>query len=68
MSVCKFKIGDRVRAIVGDVYFHAGDVGTVCEIPTSYGSAAVMVKFDTPRHGDGRWYVAESNLERETEQ
>jgi hypothetical protein len=68
MSVCKFKIGDRVRAINGDVWFAAGDVGTVCELPTWYGASSYMVKFDKPRHGDGRWYVAESNLEKETEQ
>ena len=64
----KYKIGDRVKATAADVWYQAGDVGTVCEIPAWYGAASVMVKFDTPRLGDGRWYVAEKNLEKETEQ
>ena len=69
MSVCKFKLGDRVRvtrATEFAIWFEIGDVGTVCEIPKWYGGTAIMVKFDTPRHGDGRWYVAEKNLEEET--
>ena len=67
MSLPKFRKGDRVRAIKGDIWFQAGDVGAVCELPTWYGCAAVMVKFDVPRSGDGRWYVGEKNLEAEVE-
>jgi hypothetical protein len=58
-----------VRALVDDnEFFRAGDVGAVHAVPTWYGAMGLLVKFDCdpPRHGDGLWMVAESDLERET--
>lgn len=43
MPLAKFKVGDRVRALQGDVDVDAGQLGTVREIST-----VPWVHFDTP--------------------
>lgn len=57
----KFKVGDRVRAVVDFLpYFKAGDVGTVDE----NGSSAPWVKWCCDRNwGDGIWAANEDKLE-----